>query len=415
MTDVGARREQAPPHLVRLARFALFFGVMGTFGGRVAPMGKPIAAVGFLCVAAMLLSPRFMAHVKVPFVLFAWIGITGATVMWSVQPGQTVSRMVTVIGYVAIGMIAGATLSLDRIRRIIGAAGRVTILISFVTIAAIPSWAVSPEALGADGWTGIALHKNQFGFVGVLTLVCAWFDRRSRSRILWLLVSLTAIVGSLSSTSLVLVILFLVYLSAFGLLGAQASPRRRNALMFSGSVFAVVVLFVGANNVPFLTGLIGRDPTLTGRTDIWSTVIETAAKQPVGGYGFNSVWPDGDLEQTGGTPISREVSRRAGFPVVNAHSGYLDVFIGAGLVGLAVAIWILATIGRRSAQLPTSMRRDALWAGGVLLVFVVDSVSESNFALGFVIILHTLAMALVQLPVRSRLRVPTMPKAVVHV
>jgi hypothetical protein len=51
----------------------------------------------------------------------------------------------------------------------------------------------------------------------------------------------------------------------------------------------------------------------------------------------------------------------------------------------------------------------------VLLVFVVDSVSESNFALGFVIILHTLAMALVQLPVRSRLRVPTMPKAVVHV
>ena len=48
-------------------------------------------------------------------------------------------------------------------------------------------------------------------------------------------------------------------------------------------------------------------------------------------------------------------------------------------------------------------------------MFVVDSVSESNFALGFVIILHTLAMALVQLPVRSRLRVPTMPKAVVHV
>ena len=63
--------------------------------------------------------------------------------------------------------------------------------------------------------------------------------------------------------------------------------------------FVVCILLLGALSVAavmivatpdLLFSLLGKDATLTGRTGIWSAVIDSIAKRPLLGYGYQAFW-----------------------------------------------------------------------------------------------------------------------------
>jgi exopolysaccharide production protein ExoQ len=72
-----------------------------------------------------------------------------------------------------------------------------------------------------------------------------------------------------------------------------------------------------------LAGVIGRDPTLTGRTNIWRAVLSTNTN-PIIGTGYESFWLGPRLNQ---------VWQVAGH-VNEAHNGYLEVYLNLGLIGM---------------------------------------------------------------------------------
>jgi O-antigen ligase len=325
---------------------------------------------------------------------------------------------VVAVGATLLGSISPS----ENVRAGIRLACRITIGASLALAVVLPGWAISPPGQTEPGFIGLAFQKNQLGFVACLGLAAEGLDARSRTRTFWFVAFIASVLLSQSSTALVVMLIVLAFL--FSIRGVGAIRDRSLKVAFVVALAAPgLLLFTMVFVAPgVLTGLLGKDAGLTGRDVIWSTVVQYIRERPLLGYGWNTVWPT----QSGGflpSEVAYETVRRAGFEVVNAHNGYLDLVLGGGVVALALFLAVLAMAPGPSPFAPRSAWRTAL-----VLAFAVNSFSESNFSLGFVAVLFLLvasrrngadtrgmdASALVAAPRRARPAPPARPGAAVR-
>jgi O-antigen ligase len=118
-----------------------------------------------------------------------------------------------------------------------------------------------------------------------------------------------------------------------------------------------------------LLQLIGRDSTLTNRTDIWKFTMEHPVN-PLFGGGYLMYWDlTGFFELKGNLVKLR-----------TAHNGYLDIFLDGGWVGVAFLTFMLLALGKRAIM---GYLTGAPWGDlrfAFFLVMLVYNVSESMFA-----------------------------------
>jgi O-antigen ligase len=84
--------------------------------------------------------------------------------------------------------------------------------------------------------------------------------------------------------------------------------------------FSVLFLDIGSE----LMGTIGRDPTLTGRSGVW-TMVTSLAGNPLVGTGFESFWLGKRLEA---------MWEKHWWQPNQAHNGYIETYINLGFLGL---------------------------------------------------------------------------------
>src|SRR3984893_16756181 len=93
--------------------------------------------------------------------------------------------------------------------------------------------------------------------------------------------------------------------------------------MIPAAFCVYLVLAFGFDINGDLAGAVGRDPTLTGRSNIWKAVLSTNTN-PLIGTGYESFWLG---------PRLNHVWQLAG-QVNEAHNGYLEIYLTLGLVGV---------------------------------------------------------------------------------
>ncbi|OGL43428.1 MAG: hypothetical protein A2W05_00345 [Candidatus Schekmanbacteria bacterium RBG_16_38_10] len=130
-----------------------------------------------------------------------------------------------------------------------------------------------------------------------------------------------------------------------------------------GIVFGTVTLFVNGSTIGHFTSTLGREESLTGRTDVWAELLPVVMQSPIWGSGFGGFW----------TPKTREA-----FRISEGHSGYLDVLIELGFVGLLLfSIFLLSSC--RKAQ--RALSDDFDWASLSICFFlmaVIHNITESS-------------------------------------
>ena len=122
--------------------------------------------------------------------------------------------------------------------------------------------------------------------------------------------------------------------------------RRKNLARFVGRYLRAFVLFFIALFLLFyesilsvVTAILGRDETLTGRTDIWRTLIDFASLNPILGVGYGGFYAPGNLE------LEHYFGKE--FILAQAHSGYLAVYVELGILGLILlGVFFLAYCGK---------------------------------------------------------------------
>jgi exopolysaccharide production protein ExoQ len=251
---------------------------------------------------------------------------------WSIDPPTTFRR--GIIGlFIVVGAIGVAgNLEADEAINQIGAICYISAIASIVLLIFSPSIAVPSDGF----FRGIFTQKNGLGQVmamGVLTnLHSIQIGYRRLSRAFALILCITLGVLCHSSTALTLI-------SFYGATNGIVALYRKGGATRMASVFLTVLLAPVAGillvSPDILYQLMGKDATLSGRTDIWAFVWSMIQQRPILGWGYGSFF-------TSTNPLSVEISAKLGYGVAHSHNALLQMLLDVGIVGagLFIVTWI---------------------------------------------------------------------------
>jgi exopolysaccharide production protein ExoQ len=219
-------------------------------------------------------------------------------------------------------------------------------------------------------YTGVTTNKNSLGviclFLGAASLwrfLAAYHEPRSAPRSRQLLAHgiILAMVFWLfwmanSMTSLSCFLLAAIVMIAASSRAVFRRPAIVPILITAILLVSVVVLLLGLD--PGILRTMGRDPTLTDRTEIWSTILASAGN-PWVGTGFESFWLG---------PRLQKIWSSFSWQPFEAHNGYIEIYLNLGWTGIALLALVLAT-GYRTVM--AAWRRQHPASSLMLAYFVI--------------------------------------------
>jgi O-antigen ligase len=304
-------------------------------------------------------------------ILVLWV--VAASWLWSINPDQTLRRAIALILTTLSGVVLAARWRWKGLAEVIATAHALLAVASLVAALAFPAFGVMHKDF-PGAWRGLWIEKNDLGNMmttGFCACAAAALLAPRRAKLWWPAAGLclVLVLGSTSKTSLVA-----CALGACGLL-LTAVLRRGPVGRVVGTYGAVVsiVLAAGvglvASNV--LLAALGKDATLTGRTQIWAAVMRRIQEHPWLGYGYGAVWDD-----TSPWGPHAWIVKQAGFTPAHSHNSWLEQWLGLGVPGLAAwALYFLETCTRGIVSLYRTP--GAYLAVPFLLVYAMTSMTES--------------------------------------
>ncbi|WP_207540592.1 O-antigen ligase family protein [Sabulicella rubraurantiaca] len=303
-----------------------------------------IPVYGLTFILALPHLPKVIrAAARSPFGVLL-VALALVSTAWSTSPADTLRRTVGLAGTTLLGFYLVARFEREELMRLLGWAFALAAVLSIVFVATRPGVGISgPPHPGA--WRGVFPHKNVLGqtmLMGIVTaLGLAAVSRRRR----WAFV-LAGLCGLLLllSTAKTPIAVAAVLTMLVGV--SQLLRRRPGRAGFLGALVVVLVLcapfFVFVVLEPVLA-LLGRDLTLTGRTDIWGLSLAAVAEKPLIGWGYGGFWT---------APLGPVLDIRfiIGWDVPNAHNGFLDLLLAFGVVGLLLFLMLVVRVIRANVQ-----------------------------------------------------------------
>lgn len=310
----------------------------------------------------------------------AWIGLGALVVLawasqyWSIESSTTSRRVIAMALTGSFGIYLGAAFRGSALPRLLALTALALGLGSLVAIFLFPSLGVHQD-VNAGLWRGLWYEKNQMGVVMVAGAIgaAAWLaseEPRKGLAALALVVCILLMLGTRSKTSL------LCLMAGLGLVGGFWAIRK------GGPAFGVVAVWLGVIGLAAgwwlwtsesaeILELLGKDPSLTGRTDIWASLMRRVGERSLTGYGYGAFWG------AHSTPAAW-VRHETGWIVPSAHNGWIDLLVqlgwsGAVIVGTIMAAAFVGTLFR----LPRQGAREGYWSISYFAAFFLLSLSES--------------------------------------
>lgn len=327
-----------------------------------------------LALAAIVLIQRSgklgaILSVNAPIVLF--LGFCLISLFWADYPLVGFKRWIRAVGDVAMVCIILTEVNPDAaFKRVMLWMGAFLLPLSILFTRFFPSLGRSYTYSGVPMWTGVATDKNALGalcmIVGVAMLsmgLTAYFEPGSwtRKRRVWITgvlftmaLYLLAMIDSKTALACFVMASSLVLLRCF-----RWAFRERilvTILMIAMISVSYGVLFLGVGSSAL--SKMGRDTTLTGRTEVWEIVIPMAENKWIGA-GYESFWIGDRLDR---------IIEKVGAGLNQAHNGYIEIYLNIGWIGLAFLAFVI--LGGYQ-NIMRSLRIDPEMSGLKLALFLI--------------------------------------------
>lgn len=356
-------------------------------GGPVDPMqvymeGSPVDAATY--AALILAGTAVLLRRSVDWGLLLtrhrWIWFyflfCAVSILWADDSFISLKRWVKALGTVVIVLVV---LTEDRPIEAIGAVIRrlafIALPLSVLFIKFVPEMGRMYH-MGSPLYTGVSAHKSGLGEICLITgiwflwsLILRWKEEAEAGNFSRILVSISFLfviawlLQMANSATAVMSILVVAALFAVARVPAVASEPRRFALI-GGTVISLLTfleLTIGMSDL-VITSL-GRSRDLTTRVPMWDMLLSLDTN-PLFGVGYESFWSGERMTQ-----IWRK------YPgIIQAHNGYLDLYLNVGVVGL-----LLLLIGILSGLVKAIRNLDDDYAISVLRVAFIAAAVLYNW------------------------------------
>ncbi|WP_420143841.1 O-antigen ligase family protein [Sphingobium sp.] len=352
-----------------------YFGTLG--GIKNYPITPFMLVITSLTVAMM-----YVRHAKQQAVLHCWPGylyIVAAFVsaLWSLDPQFSFQRVLRLLPAVALGVVYAQYYRIPHILRLMVIAFLMSAIASILISVAVPSLGIGHIGNGYESaWRGGFVHKNAAGFlyaVGVFITAFAYFRRAVSFDLAAPTLGACLLMVVMSESATPAVSMTLALGLAFGISSLRHVPAAARVmigvlLLLVAALIAFILYFMP----DIAASLIGRDLSLTGRTDIWAAAMLKIMEHPVRGMGY-AYW---NIENPEHLPLWL----MAGHHFAYAHNSWVDLWLQTGLAGLILVAGItLSTFWRSFAMSLRQKHIDALMILALILFLMIRSVTESQF------------------------------------
>ncbi|HEY9802897.1 MAG TPA: O-antigen ligase [Leptolyngbyaceae cyanobacterium] len=269
------------------------------------------------------------------------VGIAILSLLWSINPARTFSRVFALVGTTLFGIYLSVRYHSLRKHLLIVSFTFITILVLSLLFAVVLRKYGVMGGIHAGAWRGIYYHKNALGKWMTVSAIVFLLQSTgaNKKRFFWLIalgLSIVALVLAKSSAALISLLGLVLIFSLLGVLRLQYELMA-SVITFIMLAVAIVTVWI-INNGDLIFSLFGKDPSLTGRTDLWEFVTEIALRRPWLGYGYGAFWA-----ANGG---AEEVWRAFAWTPPNSHNGYIDTWLNIGLIGLFIfAVGFIKNLG----------------------------------------------------------------------
>lgn len=354
--------------------------VLLTGGGAQADPDAPGAVLWFVAVYAiviLLIAVRPRLILTLPWanpMCSLLIILVFASISWSLYPDVTLRRGIAFFFTTLFGLYMAMRFSFRETIKLLTISLTFLMFLSFVSVFAMPDIGVD-HFMHEGAWKGIFFQKNVTGRMMVWLVLCLlWLDwMRQGPR--WvarplLALALLLMIMCQSGTGLVTSVVVAAALITTNIV--RGDIRRfvpAIALLFA---LAVIGITGGAAFWTDLLAMLGRDPTLTGRTVLWEHVLHSAQEKFLLGYGYGAYWFG--IYGPGSAFIE-------GWGIDSAHNGWIEICLDVGIFGVAlVALMVLRTVVRGFlAARYGENRAEPAWIFAVGCALLLISISESVF------------------------------------
>jgi exopolysaccharide production protein ExoQ len=335
----------------------------------------------------LVLSGRFISFFKNQFVealsflvlrnpgfsLFCLLPITST--LWSLVPEITLKAGIAFTGFTIFNFYLAARYEWPELSALLR---RGYTSISIVSVLLHPN-------VGKE-FQGITNHKNVFGSIMVVT-TALWYLHYSQSAktqkerwiaLGFMLFSFYMVRASSSGGCLVNSLMLIVVVSSLSFLSRLKFQWAFTCIVGFTVLGIISSVYIIDNLESIVVGGLGKDLTLTGRTDFWPQLIEAANQRPWFGYGLDAFFQQAIL---GDQTPAYFIYTTTGFNPQNAHNGGISILLNFGYTGLVL---ILASLFTNLILAVRQLSRSPLSQSGIPIIYLVyiimNNLTEATLA-----------------------------------
>lgn len=322
---------------------------------------------------------------KALYILLILILLICFSCLWSSFPGNTIRRTIVLLQVTVFAVYFATRFKPQEQLQLLGWTFGLAALGSLILIFIFPEYGVmgmgkelvigGQEIAHAGSWRGLYVHKNALGRImtlGAITTLLLANSSRSYRWLLWLQLGLMLflVISSESSTAIIVTLTIMVLVPVLRVLRFKT-----NLLIILGIptfilLMSSLVIILGSAET--FTAVFGKDLTFSGRTELWTAVLDEIFQQPLLGYGYKGYW-------RGFLGPSAVIWAQFPWLPPHSHNALLDISLDLGLLGLLTFLFSFSSFLALSISWIRRSKGFCALFPAIFLVFVfLSNITESS-------------------------------------
>jgi len=326
-------------------------------------------------IVLVLRGPQVGRLLRANWPLILFLLYCGLSIVWSGFRDVAFKRWIRAVGDIAmVSVVLTDPKPFNAVKKFLWRTGSVIFPLSILFDLG--------RGLTGRGWHyGLTLNKNMYGLISmILGVGVAWQflmilhdrERAGRRKQLFVYGSIVAMAmwclwSANSATSAACFLLGTILIMVMKRWRVAQKPAFVH-LFVASVVFLAVYASLLNPNLGIISAM-GKDPTLTGRTDLWPSLI-AMTPSPWFGAGFESFWLGSRLTSLWHTFVWRPNE---------AHNGYIEIYLNLGWVGLILFGIVLVTGYRRAVKTFRQSGDIGRLSLAYFVVAIVYNLTEAGF------------------------------------